>query len=71
MYYSQGNRAWSIIQLKNDILRKFPKLKNREDKFGYKMVIPQSQEEIKKLVAKMDDDKVPVLLFFCKKESIE
>jgi len=70
MYYSQGNRAWSIIQLKNDILKKFPILKRRENKFGYKMVIPQNQEEIKKLMSKMqkDPDKIPVLLYFCKKE---
>ena len=72
MYYSQGNRAWSIIQLKNDILRKFPVLKRRGEKFGYKMVIPQNQEEINKLMLKMqkDHDKIPVLLYFCKKELI-
>jgi len=70
MYYSQGNRAWSIIQLKNEILKKFPILKRRENKFRYKMIIPQNQEDIKKLMSKMqkESDKVPVLLYFCKKE---
>ena len=70
MYYCQGNRAWNTIRLKADLLKKFPQLTTREFKFGYKMIVPQSQEEIKKLMSKIqkDSDKIPVLLYFCKKE---
>lgn len=73
LYYGQGNRAWNTIRLKADILKKFPQLKKREAKFGYKMIVPQSKEEAKRLIIEFSEfeDRVPIFLFFCKKEVSE
>lgn len=66
--YSEGRRAWNLIRLKHDLLKEFPQLKERREKFNYKMVMHRSFEDLKKAISKMDkDDAVPIFLFLCRK----
>ncbi len=66
--YSEGRRAWNLIRLKHDLLKEFPQLKERREKFNYKMIMHRSFEDLKKAISKMDkDDAVPIFLFLCRK----
>ena len=68
--YSEGQRAWNLIRLKHDLLREFPQLKERREKFEYKLVMHRSFEDLKKAIKEIEKDKkvIPMLLFFCQKE---
>lgn len=67
--YSEGHRAWNIIRFKHDLLKEFPQLKERREKFSYKMIMHRSFEDIKKAIAKIEEeeDAIPILLFLCRK----
>jgi len=65
MSYSEGRRAWNLIRLKHDLLKEFPQLKERREKFGYKMVMHRSFEDLKKAIEKMEKKgNLPLVLFF-------
>jgi len=63
--YGEGNRAWNILRLKQNILQEFPQLKERQKKFGYKMVMHRSFKELKEAIKKMEkeSDVIPIFLF--------
>jgi len=66
--YSEGRRAWNLIRLKHDLLKEFPQLKERREKFSYKMIMHRSFEDLKKAIEEMKaDDAVPIFLFLCRK----
>jgi len=66
--YSEGRRAWNLIRLKHDLLKEFPQLKEKREKFSYKMVMHRSFEDLKKAIEEMNkNDAVPIFLFLCKK----
>jgi len=69
--YAESNRAWSVIRFKDQLIREFPQLKKRRDKFGYKLLMHRNYadllEEIKKI--KSEEEAIPILLWMCKKES--
>ena len=70
LYYGESNRAWSIIRLKHDLLREFPQLKERREKFDYKMIMHRSFEDLKKDIKEIEEKGgvVPILLFFRRKQ---
>jgi len=63
MSYAEGNRAWNIIRLKQNILIEFPQLKLRREKFSYKMVMYRTYEELKKAIEEMEKngEQIPIL----------
>ena len=65
IFYSEGDQSWNTIRLKKEILQQFPQLKEKSSSFGYVMIIPRSQEEMKKLVDEKKES-LPILLFFHK-----
>ena len=67
--YGESQRAWNLIRLKKDILKEFPQLKQKREKFGYKLVMHRSFKELKKAIEKMDkeDNTIPIFLFLCQK----
>jgi len=66
--YTEGRRAWNLIRMKEILLKEFPQLKERREKFGYKMVMHRSPEELKKFTSKMNkEDAIPILLYLCRK----
>lgn len=66
MSYGEGNRAWNVIRLKQNILREFPQLKERRKKFAYKMIMHRSFKELKEEIEKMEKKNkvIPIFLFF-------
>lgn len=62
--YAEGNRAWNIIRLKQNILLEFPQLKQRREKFGYKMVMYRSYDELKKAIEEMEKNGEPIPILF-------
>lgn len=66
--YSEGSQAWNTIRLKKDVFKEFPQLKEKRGCFGYQMIIPKSQEELKKVFSEVKGV-VPILLFFKREES--
>lgn len=68
--YGEGNRAWNTIRLKKDLLREFPQLKERREKFGYKMIMHRSFKELKEALREMEikGEAIPILLLFYKEE---
>jgi len=63
--YSEGRRAWNLLRLKDDLLKEFPQLKERREKFSYKMVMHRTFEELKKAIEKMEKEgNLPLVLFF-------
>ncbi len=68
MSYKEGQKAWSVIRLKKDILKEFPQLKERREKFSYKMIMHRTFEDLKKAIGEMEREKViPIFLFFRKR----
>ena len=66
--YSEGLRAWNLIRLKKDILREFPQLKERREKFAYKMIMHRTFEDLKKSLKELENQKViPIFLFFSRR----
>ena len=65
--YGEGNRAWNVLRFKKNILQEFPQLKERQKKFGYKMVMHRSFKELKEAINKMEkeSDVIPIFLFLC------
>jgi hypothetical protein len=61
----------NIIRLKHDILKEFPQLKERRDKFDYSMVMHRTFEDLKKAIKEMEmnEEVIPIFLFFRKKAS--
>ncbi len=70
LFYNEGSQAWTIIRLKRELVHKFPQLKDKRSNFGYKMIMHDSLNSLKAMVRDIEKNggKIPVLLFFCKKE---
>lgn len=65
LFYSEGDQSWNIIRLKKEVVKEFPQLKEKREKFGYTLVISKSQEEIKKIISEVEENgAIPILLFF-------
>lgn len=64
--YGEGNRAWNIIRFKKDLLLEFPQLKERREKFCYKMIMHRSFKELKKAIREMEnkEEAIPIFLWF-------
>ena len=70
--YSEAQRSWNTIRFKKLLLREFPQLKERREKFGYKMILHRSFKELKKAINVIEKDKVAVpLVVWLVKESRE
>ncbi len=63
--YNQGDRAWNIIRIRKDIIKEFPSLKDKRDKFSYRMILHKSYEDLEKAIKKLkkDRDTMPIMLF--------
>ena len=70
--YSEVQRAWNTIRFKKDLLREFPQLSERRNKFGYKMTLHRNFKELKKAIFKMEKDQiaVPLVVWLIKRESV-
>lgn len=68
--YSQGDRAWSLVRLKKDILDKFPQLREKRIKFSYEMVIHKTYNDLEKAIKdlKKNEEAIPILLFLYKEK---
>lgn len=64
--YSESSGAWNVLKIKKDILKIFPQLRDKNNKFAYHMIIPSSPDEAKKKFEELKElkDMVPILLFF-------
>ena len=64
--YGEGNRTWNIIRFKKDLLLEFPQLKERREKFGYKMIMHRSFKELKKAIREIEnkEEAIPIFLWF-------
>ena len=70
--YSEAQRSWNTIRFKKLLLREFSQLKERREKFGYKMILHRSFKELKKAINVIEKDKVAVpLVVWLVKESKE
>lgn len=67
LFYSEGDRSWNILRLRKEVLHEFPELKKRSSALGYKMIIPKSKENFKKILEGMKES-LPILLFFHKEQ---
>ncbi len=66
MSYAESQRAWGTLRLKSEIFNEFKQLKQRQSKFGYKLMFcrefNQLENEIKKI--KKDIGVPPLLVWF-------
>ena len=64
--YRESSQAWSLIQVKKEILQEFPQLREKRSKFAYKMILYKGFKELGKSIREMEKrgDSVPLLLFF-------
>lgn len=64
--YKEGAQAWSVLQLKKEILQEFPQLKEKRGKFCYLMTFHRTFKEIKKELADLEkkNEVLPILLLF-------
>ena len=66
--YSEGRRSWNVIRFKQDLLKEFPQLKERREKFGYILTMHRSVEDLKKAISKLNKkDAIPILMHLCRK----
>jgi hypothetical protein len=66
--YSEGRRAWNVLRFKQDLLKEFPQLKERREKFGYILTMHRSVEDLKKAILKLNkNDAIPILMHLCRK----
>ncbi len=69
LMYCEGDGAWNLIRLKGDILKEFPQLKQRREKFDYSMVVHRTFDKLKQDLEKMEKEELlPIFLFFKKKQ---
>jgi len=61
--YGEGQRAWSIMRLKKSLIKEFPQLKNRREKFCYKIVLHRNWKDLKEVIKEMEKNKEPMPLF--------
>ena len=63
--YGEGTRSWNTIRFKQDILKEFPQLKQRRERFGYKMIMYRTYKELLKKLKKMEEEKevIPIFLY--------
>lgn len=68
--YKEGTQAWSLLQLKKEILLEFPQLKEKRGKFCYMMTFHRNFKEIKKELAELEEknEVMPILLLFGKEK---
>ena len=70
--YQESAQAWNTIKIKRELLFLYPQLREKNSKINYTMIVPRSLEEIKKQLANMlDDNKLPILLFFGKEDNLK
>ena len=60
--YSEAQRAWNTIRFKKLLLKEFPQLKERREKFGYKMILHRSFKELKKAINAMEKGELAIPL---------
>lgn len=67
--YRESLRAWNTIRLKKEMINEYPALKNRSDKFGYKLILYRNYAKLEIAMRKMKREGEPIpLLLFLKKE---
>jgi hypothetical protein len=67
MFYSEGEQSWNVLRLKNEVLKEFPQLKEKREKFGYTLLISKTKNDVKKVLAEVEKTgAIPILLFFNK-----
>ena len=71
--YWEGQKAWSIIRLKQDILKEFSQLKERRTPFGYQLRFYREFEELEKALKDVKKNKgvPPILMWFFKEKGKE
>jgi hypothetical protein len=63
--YWDGQRAWSIIRLKKEIINEFPQLKDRSSPVGYQLRFYREFEELEKALKRIKKESgVPPVLFW-------
>ena len=69
--YKETSRAWSLINIRKEMIQEFPQLRERRSAFSYKMTLFGSYELLEKEIRKMKKKNIPLplLLFFYKEES--
>ena len=68
MSYAESQRAWGTIRLKSEIFKEFKQLKQRQDKFGYKLMFCREFDQLEKEIekAKKEIGVPPILIWFVK-----
>ena len=64
LFYSEGDRAWTNLRLKKEILQEYPYLKERRSSFVYFMKMHRSHEELKKELAELEKQGAIPIIFF-------
>ena len=67
MVYCEGQRAWSFLRIKGEILSEFPQLRERREKLGYKLLFCRDINELENQFKKIKEIGVaPLLVWFMK-----
>jgi hypothetical protein len=67
IYYSDGARAWNVINLKKEMFSEFPQLKERMSKFSYEMMLHRDFDALQDFIKTQKGKSVmPVLMWIYK-----
>jgi len=70
LYYDGNSQAWSIIRLKQELVKEFRQLREKRSKFNYRILFYRTYEEFEKAMKDIikNKDVLPILMFL-EKES--
>jgi len=68
--YQESTHAWSLLNLRKNIIEQYPQLRERRSKFGYKMIFFHEQEELEKTIKeiKKNQEPIPILVWLMREE---
>jgi len=68
--YQESRHAWSLLNLRKEIIAEFPQLKERLSSFGYKMAFFHESCDLDKFLRKIkrEGTPIPILLWLVKEK---
>lgn len=70
LFYHEGSHSWTLLRLKQQVLTKFPHLKEKIGNFVYLMKLHESYDELKKEIDNLEKDAIaiPIIMFLGKEK---
>lgn len=71
--YWEGQQAWSIIRIKQEILKEFPQLKEKSSPVGYQLRFYRDFDQLEKALRKVKKESgvPPLLVWFFKDKTAD